>query len=144
MWGIKYRKQQTRMFSPIYVDGTIKTPEDWEKFEPPDPQETIDGIISVEKQLKKIKEDLFLWGGVNGIFYRFLRMRGLANGLMDFHFKERAKMATQILDMLHKFNMAVIPTLIDAGIEACLHDDDFAFLEEPTANLDSYPLFHVL
>lgn len=124
VWGGIRRKLDFPTLFSMYVDGSIKTQDDFEKFEAPSVNKTIESIKKVERTLKSISEEMFLVGAAVGGFEIGLEMRGIAKGLTDYYLNPG--LTEKILEMVHKFNMEVTPALIDAGAEAVIYDDDYA------------------
>lgn len=128
-WGAIRRELDLPVLEPAYVGGSIKSEEDFDNFQPPDPQDYASTIVDLQSVLKKIQEDLLLVGGTLGGFTIGMEMRGIANFLIDCH--RRPDFARRIMDMTYRFNIEIAKAFAEIGADAILYDDDYADTRGP-------------
>ena len=122
-WGAIWRAAEfPTQCGTSYVRGIIRTSEDLETFQPPNPQEVIDAFLQVERKLKKISNEIPLVAAVVGGFLTGSEMRTHVNMLSDLYLNP--DITEKLIGMVHKYNMTVLSAMVDLGFEAVLLDDD--------------------
>ncbi len=142
-WGIKFKatagyKGQATESMAWYVDGTIKTPEDLENLQIPDPYaegRTRDML----KILKKYGEEMAIAPTVAGPF----NMAWLVTGFEVFvkALYTNQPFACKLLTLINKFNIELGKIAIDLGAEFLWISDDLGDKNGPTVAPKQFRMF---
>ncbi len=125
-WGRKWQYVKGAMWGGygFYIDGTIKTPEQFDEYE--FPNANVPGRMDAfETAFKMIGDEYAVTGTIDeGIFQRAALMTGLKEFLMALH--ENPSFARELLKKHCEFAVELGKSFIDAGAEFILVGDDIA------------------
>jgi len=125
-WGRKWQYVKGAMWGGygFYIDGTIKTAEQYDEFE--FPTANVPGRMDAfETTFKRIGDRFAVTGTIDeGIFQRAALMTGLKEFLVYLH--EAPSFARQLLKKHYEFAVELGKLFIDAGAEFILVGDDIA------------------
>lgn len=125
-WGIKYKatagcREQLTEGTSWYVDGTIKTPEDLEKFQQPDPKAQ-GRTRNIVKILKKYGEKFAVAPTVSGPFNMAWLMTGFNVFIKALYTNQ--PFVRKLLTLINKYNVELGKIAIDLGAEFLWIADD--------------------
>ena len=108
----------------MYIDGTIKTPEQFDEYEFPSANAP-GRMDAMETSMKMIGDDYAVTGTIDeGIFQRAALMTGLKEFLTYLY--QKPSFARELLKKHYEFALEIGKQFIDAGAEFILHGDDVA------------------
>jgi len=123
-WGAIRRKVEVPTIEAHYIDGSIRTTEEFDNFEPPSADEMVEAVKSAEKVLSEIREDTFVVAiGLEG-FHIHLLMRGFERALSDYYLNPQ--IPEKVMNMVHAYDMTILKAMADIGVDAVMLDDDYA------------------
>jgi uroporphyrinogen decarboxylase len=131
-WGRKWQYSKEDMKAGVgsgivlgmYIDGTIKTPEDFAEYEFPDPNAP-GRLDAFETALRSIGDEYAVTGTIDeGIFQRAALMTGLKEFLVLLY--EKPAFARELLQKHFEFALEMGKRFLDAGAEFLLIGDDIA------------------
>jgi len=124
-----------------WVEGTLKTIEDMERYIPPDPEEGARAEM-VEKVLKPIKkEDTVVIGQGHCGWHMAFQVRGLEQLIIDMY-REPRKVEV-FMEKISKTCRGMIELMIDCGIEVLFLTDDYADSRTPLINAQLFRKFEL-
>jgi uroporphyrinogen-III decarboxylase len=131
-WG---RIMQTNKESKTtyFVGGIVNSPEDLDKYEPPDPFHP-DVIEMMQKTIKRIKgEDIVIMAQCHSGWHMAFQVRGGVDKLsIDFY--KNPSFAHKLFDKISKTCQGFAKSLIEAGIDVLFVTDDYADNKAPMMN----------
>ncbi len=124
-WGIRWRvSPDASGYMRNWWNGpAINSPEDFEKYVPPDPFAP-GKMEAAEFIVEKVKKKMFVVGGLRDVFELSWQLRGMENFLLDLYTNPR--FAEKIMDVILETNIKMGKALLDAGVDALLTGDDYA------------------
>lgn len=125
-WARVWRTEENEI--TYYVRGTINTPEDFEKFTPPDPFD-YDRLDRLRKVIRSNKKELAVVGGIHDAFEIPSQMRGVAGFLTDLY--RNPGFARKIIETSTKYNIELAKAMTDLGVDAIISGDDYAYKHGP-------------
>ncbi|MGQ9514112.1 MAG: uroporphyrinogen decarboxylase family protein [Thermoproteota archaeon] len=139
-WGrILESRSDTR--TTWWVEGTLKTPEDMERYIPPDPEEG-ERFEMVEKLLKPLKEeDAVILGQGHSGWHMAFQVRGLEQLIIDMYRDPRR--AKAFIEKISKTCRGIIELMIEGGIEVLFLTDDYADSRTPLINEQLFRRFEL-
>jgi uroporphyrinogen decarboxylase len=124
-WGIKWRIVDNL---PWYVDGSLKTPEDFENFNPPDPHDP-KWFASAEGVLKLVKGEMAVATIVEGPFTRVWYLTGLPTFMKAIY--ATPKSLNILIEKMTKFQIELGKGYIDRGVDIIWLDEDLGDVKGP-------------
>ncbi len=122
------------MDTPMYVDGTFKSPDDWRRFNKnywealPEKMFRFNRLIS-----KEFGKDIYIFGSLfMGLFENAWQPFGFST-FARFVKKERAFME-EVIEYNKNIYLQVIDATADAGLPGFIYSDDMAFKTGPLLN----------
>ena len=136
-WGKTYRLAP-EVDTNYWVDGVIKTEEDLDKFEPPDPDDMNYDIVDLAVKLGGDQYPVV--GGIHlaGMF-PYLMRGGLDKYCRDIYLNR--EFARRLTKMVGDIQLKVAMNMIDRGVDAISESDDIAGKDGPFYRL---PIFREL
>ena len=126
-WSRVWKTSETS-HTTFYVRGTINSPEDFERFSPPDPYD-YNKLEPLRRVIKINKANLAVVCGVHDAFEIPSMMRGVENFLLDFY--KNPSFAKRIIETNIKYNIELAKAMIDLGADAIISGDDYAYKKGP-------------
>jgi len=126
-WGRVWRKSEHTEVT-YYLKGTIKTPEDLEKFSLPDPHD-YKRLKTIERLVKINKAKMAIIGGIHDGFEVPSMMRGVEDFLSDYY--RNPKFAQKLIETCVEYNMELAKAMSDLGVDALVTGDDYAYKKGP-------------
>lgn len=125
VWGVRF-KRTAEAYAP--VEGPIKSEADLERFMPPDPyDETL--VADLKKAVKRFKGKKFICYHSRAEFSSAAQLRGLPELLMDF--VVNPKLVHGVMKIISDYYCTVARLAIEAGADAIMFGDDWAFKSGP-------------
>jgi uroporphyrinogen decarboxylase len=124
-WGIKWRIIDNL---PWYVDGSLKTPEDFENFNPPDPDDQ-KWFASAEGVVKLVKGDMAVATLVEGPFTRVWYLTGLPTFMKALYMSPKS--LRNLIEKMTKFQIELGKGYIDRGVDVIWLDEDLGDVKGP-------------
>ena len=146
-WGRKWQYTKEDMKAGVgtgivlgmYVDGTIKTPEQFARIEFPDP-DAPGRLDAFEQALEQIGDEYAVTGTIDeGIFQRAALMTGLKEFLIYLY--DEPRFARKLLKRHYDFALEIGKRFLDAGAEFILVGDDIADNHGPLLSPKLYEEF---
>ena len=131
-WGIKWRVIDNL---PWYVDGSLKTPEDFKNFYPPDPYDE-KWFPSCEGVLKLVKDEMAVATLVEGPFTRVWYLTGLQTFLKALYFEPMSLRV--LIERMTKFQIELGKGYIDRGVPIVWIDEDLGDVKGPFMRLSVF------
>ena len=125
-WGRKWQYLKGGMWGGygMYIDGTIKTPEQLDEYEFPNANAP-GRMDAFETSMRMIGNDYAVTGTIDeGIFQRAALMTGLKEFLIYLY--ENPSFVRELLKRHYEFALEIGKQFIEAGAEFILHGDDVA------------------
>ncbi len=122
LWGIEKPE------IPYPIEGPIKSEEDLRDYAPPEPN-TDYRVRTLEAAVKRFKGRRAVVFLSHDAFEFSAYLRGMDNLLMDY--VANPKLAHEIAEMVIEYKSEVIGMAIDAGADAILTGDDYAYRSAP-------------
>ncbi len=122
------------MDTPMYKDGTFKTPDDWRRFNKKRWESLPEKIFKFNKLLKKeFGNDIYIFGSLfMGIFENAWQPFGFQT-FARFLKKEKAFME-ELIEYNKEIYLKVIDATADAGLPGFIYSDDMAYKTGPLIN----------
>ena len=124
-WGTKFART-AEAFAP--VEGPIKSEADLKRYVPPNPNDP-EMVAPVKEAVKRFKGKRFVVYSQRSDFMSSADVRGLPELLMDF--VDNPKLAHGVLTMINEFYCTVARRAVEAGADAVVLADDWAFKSGP-------------
>jgi len=115
-----------------WVEGSLKTLEDMERYIPPDPEEG-ERSEMIEKVLKPLRaEDAVILGQGHSGWHMAFQVRGLEQLIIDMY--REPELTQRFMEKIAKTCLGIIELMIDGGIEVLFLTDDYADSRTPLIN----------
>ena len=128
-WG-RIMEESKESKTTYFVGGVVNTPEDLEKYEPPDALHP-DVVEMIRRITKRIKgEDIVIMAQCHSAWHMAFQVRGGVDKLsVDFY--KNPRFAQKLFDKIAKACQRVAESLIANGVEVLLVTDDYADNKAP-------------
>jgi len=124
-WGIKWKVVDGM---PWYIDGPLKTPEDFESFEAPDPYAD-KWFGSSQRTARLVRDDLATATLVEGPFTKCWYLTGLQTFMKALYLSPKS--LSRLLDNMTRFQIELGKGFIDRGIDMIWLDEDLGDVKGP-------------
>jgi len=124
-WGIRWRIVDNM---PWYVDGSLKTAEDFESFYPPDPHDP-KWFPSAEGVVKLVNREMAVATLVEGPFTRVWYLTGLQIFMKALYMAPKS--LRTLIDRMTKFQIELGKGYIDRGVDIIWLDEDLGDVNGP-------------
>lgn len=124
-----------------WVEGSLKTPDDVERYIPPNPEEG-ERSEMIERVVKPLRaEDAAILGQGHSGWHMAFQVRGLEQLIIDMY-REPARTRT-FMGKITKTCLGIIELMIDGGIEVLFLTDDYADSRTPLINVQLFKQFEL-
>ena len=124
-WGVRFART-AEAYAP--VEGAIKSEADLERYAPPNPYDEA-MVADVREAARRFKGKRFIAYLTRSDFMSAAELRGLTGLLMDFI--DNPKLAHGVLKIVNDYYRTVARRAIEAGADAVVLADDWAFNTGP-------------
>ena len=135
LWGV-VQARTAEAYAPI--EGPIKSEADLEAYRPPDPHKQ-ELYADVRKAVSRFKGERFIFFHTRAEFMRACELRGISNFLMDLVINP--DLAHGVLKVVNDCCCAMALEAVEAGADAILLGDDWAFNTGPFMSPESFRKF---
>jgi len=111
-----------------WVDGTVKTPDDLEKLQLPEPEDL--NLDVIRETVAQAGDDYPVMGWCHSVVTAPFQIRGGIDKLI-FDIYRQPEFARQLIERVFRYQIGIVKRLIEAGLDVIVEGDDLADIKGP-------------